>query len=52
MEKYALQILIQGEIEAFDFSDVKEAIANIFGDGLMCDLEITGYEIVNAEQLN
>ena len=50
MKRFALQVMLQIETEAFTLDDAREAVDDCLG-GDICGLSVEGYEIIDYEEL-
>ena len=49
METYEVSILLKVEIDAFSEEDALDAAHDAFGEGEVCGLNVTEYEVVNSD---
>lgn len=45
METYEFEVTLRVSVEAFDQSDAKELVEDVFGPGSDCGIEVTNFNI-------
>jgi hypothetical protein len=50
MKRYVYSVLLQVEVEAFSEADAQEAVADCFGEGSNCGLNVLDFEVVDSDE--
>lgn len=51
MNTYMVSVVLQVEVQAFSQQDAIEAVADVYGEGDSCGLNVTDFEVVDYAEL-
>jgi hypothetical protein len=52
MKTYLMSVLTQVEVQAFDVSDAKDIVQDVFGEGAFGQMQVISHEICDEEELS